>query len=94
MKKKWIAFAIMIAAPSFVWAQEMRTETMPAKRSSTLVIPISQMDQSKIYNWGNGQRSTPAGRQAGEKNVRFAKVMGDSAIVVSRREARKYRKNN
>ena len=47
------------------------------------VMPISKMDQRRIYKWGNGQRSTPTGRQSGRRNVHYAKVFGDSAIVVS-----------
>lgn len=46
------------------------------------VMPISKMDQRKIYQWGNGQRSTPTGRLSGTRNVHYAKVMGDSAVVV------------
>lgn len=46
------------------------------------IIPISQMDQRKIYHWGDGERSTPTGRQAKDSSAKFARVYGDSAIVV------------
>lgn len=63
--------------------------TNPAQSNSRFnmyarVIPISKMDQRKIYNWGNGQRSTPTGRWSGTRNVYYAKVFGDSAIVVNK----------
>lgn len=46
------------------------------------IISISQMDQRKIYRWGNGQSSTAAGRQAGDPTAKYARVFGDSAVVV------------
>ena len=68
--------------------KELPTET-PAtvknKNTSTEggnLVLIMQMDQRKIYNWGNGQRSTPTGRVAGEERLRYARVFGDSAVVV------------
>jgi len=51
--------------------------------SSFFMIPINQMDQTKIYHWDNGQTATPTGRQAGDPSAVYARVMGDSAIVVS-----------
>jgi hypothetical protein len=50
--------------------------------TDTRVIPISQMEQNKIYHWDNGQRSTPTGRQAGDPLAYYARVLGDSAVVV------------
>src|SRR4030095_731671 len=46
------------------------------------MIPISQMDQTKNYRWDNGQTATPTGRQAGDPSAVYARVIGDSAIVV------------
>src|SRR5262245_49379661 len=46
------------------------------------MIPISQMDQIKNYRWDNGQTATPTGRQAGDPSAVYARVIGDSAIVV------------
>jgi hypothetical protein len=57
------------------------TADLQARVPSKMVL-ISQMDQKRIYNWGDGQRSTPAGRQAGDPNAIYARVLGDSAIVV------------
>ena len=48
----------------------------------TTMIPISQMDQTKNYRWDNGQTATPSGRQAGDPLAVYARVIGDSAIVV------------
>ena len=50
--------------------------------SITTMIPISQMDQTKNYRWDNGQTATPTGRQAGDPSAVYARVIGDSAIVV------------
>ena len=46
------------------------------------MIPISQMIQTKNYRWDNGQTATPTGRQAGDPAAVYARVIGDSAIVV------------
>src|SRR6185295_5600120 len=46
------------------------------------MIPISQMDQTKNYRWDNGQTATPTGRQAGDPSAVYARIIGDSAIVV------------
>lgn len=46
------------------------------------IILISDMDQRKTYHWDNGQRSTPAGRQAGDPLAKYVRVIGDSAVVV------------
>ena len=46
------------------------------------MILISQMDQTKSYRWDNGQIATPTGRQAGDASAVYARVIGDSAIVV------------
>ena len=46
------------------------------------MILISQMDQTKNYRWDNGQTATPTGRQAGDPSAIYARVIGDSAIIV------------
>ncbi len=46
------------------------------------MIPINQMEQTKNYHWDNGQTATPTGRQAGDPSVLYARVIGDSAIVI------------
>lgn len=46
------------------------------------MILISQMEQTKIYRWDNGQTATPTGRQAGDPLAVYARLIGDSAIVV------------
>jgi len=46
------------------------------------MIPISQMEQTRNYRWDNGQTATPTGRQAGDPSAVYARVIGDSAIVV------------
>ena len=48
---------------------------------SQLVL-ISDMDQRQIYHWDNGQTSTAAGRQADDPSAKYARVFGDSAVVV------------
>ena len=39
-----------------------KNEFYPSRR----VVTFRQMDQRKIYNWADGQRGTPTGREAGE----------------------------
>ena len=47
------------------------------------ILTFDRLDQRKIYNWATGQRATPSGRQAGERNLSpYVRVYGDSAIVV------------
>ena len=53
-----------------------------AGTSIPTMILISQMDQTKNYRWDNGQTATPTGRQAGDPSAVYARVIGDSAIVV------------
>jgi len=51
------------------------------------IVPFSALDQRKIYKWENGQKATPADRKATDSTVRYARVFGDSAVVI--RDARK-----
>lgn len=46
------------------------------------IVTFDQMDQRKIYHWGNGQRSTAAGRNAGEHLPGYVKLIGDDSAVV------------
>ena len=57
-------------------------KTVAGKNSNIML--ISSMDQRRIYQWGNGQRATPSGRQADDPTAMFARVLGDSAVVVKR----------
>jgi hypothetical protein len=79
----------LVFIPGIILAQQTRTkhkgdstENKSVFMSGSKVIPISQMDQSKIYHWANGQRSTPSGCQAGDPSAIYARVLGDSAVVV------------
>jgi hypothetical protein len=48
-------------------------------------LKFSQLDQRKIYHWGNGQRSTATGREAGETLPDRVQLIGsDSAVVIFR----------
>lgn len=89
MKKLSIASLLMLAS-LIVAAQKkdpaIKETTVVNQRNSSLfnshLVTFSQMDQRKIYHWGNGQRSTPTGRQAGEVTPEYVWVLGDSAHVV------------
>ena len=89
MKK--ISFAAVLMFASLIVAAQKKDpvtkKDTPASTSSSFMmnsqlLTFSQMDQRKIYHWGNGQRSTPTGRQAGEVTPKYVRVMGDSAVVV------------
>lgn len=89
MKKISIASILMLST-LIVAAQEKnpvsKRDTLSSPRSSffrhSQLLTFRQMDQRKIYRWGNGQRSTPTGRQAGEVTPKYVRVLGDSAVVV------------
>jgi len=92
MKTIPVTVISLVLLQGIIYAQE--TKSAVAKDTVTTVvskdtaapiysmIPISQMDQTKNYRWDNGQTATPSGRQAGDASAIYARVIGDSAIVV------------
>ncbi|MCC7402738.1 MAG: hypothetical protein IT214_14760 [Chitinophagaceae bacterium] len=89
MKKKFITATGFLLIPAIMMAQKenpVNKEDIPTKENTFIqnsqLLTFSQLDQRKIYHWGNGQRSTPTGRQAGEVTPKYVRVMGDSAVVV------------
>ena len=70
MKQKEIFAMIFSLFPLLVFAQKdnSKGKPIPSKNKTEFirnarVVKFSQLDQRKIYQWGNGQRSTPTGRQ-------------------------------
>lgn len=97
MKQKEIFAMIFSLFPLLVFAQKdnSKGKPIPSKNKTEFirnarVVNFSQLDQRKIYQWGNGQRSTPTGRQAGERTSGYALVYGDSAVVVPDPYRKKY----
>ncbi|MBS1919859.1 MAG: hypothetical protein JST17_06380 [Bacteroidetes bacterium] len=89
MKKMIVVSSGLLLLPLIVMAQKESPDvnkdslnTKSAFISSSQLLTFSQLDQRKIYHWGNGQRSTPTGRQAGEVTPKYVRVSGDSAWVV------------
>lgn len=89
MKKIKIVAIFLMLIPGIAIAQRKDTEpktdssqTENIRKAFSKVVRIKDMDQRKIYNWGDGQRSTPSGRQASDRQAKYARVWGDSAIVV------------
>lgn len=89
MKKMLSAAAGLLFLPALVMAQKTNpviTKDTLSTRSDFILksqlLTFSQLDQRKIYHWGNGQRATPTGRQAGEVTPKYVRVFGDSAVVV------------
>lgn len=82
--KKAILLAIALATMAGVGQAQRKTERR-AERSSGKIMLISKMEQRKIFHWANGQRATPSGRQAGDADAIYARVFGDSAVVVKSR---------
>lgn len=87
--KKIIIMAISLGfIPGIIWAQQKdskKNTTSNSFLSRSRIVTFSQLDQRKIYNWGNGQRSTPTGRVAGEHLLSdYVRVLGDSAVVVKK----------
>ena len=87
--KKTILLAFGLALVSgIVQAQEEnqnQNDPIEERRAGRLM-RIVDMDQRKIYHWANGQKATPSGRQAGDPDAVYARVIGDSAVVVKREE--------
>jgi hypothetical protein len=78
-------FAILFLVISV--SADAQTQTKPVKdtvdRKYSHVVTFSELDQRKIYRWGNGTRATATGREAGEHLPNYVKLTGDdSAIVV------------
>jgi hypothetical protein len=89
MKKNELIFSIIVFAPLMALADPPRlpvkSDTLKNKKTfaaDSRVVTFLQLDQRKIYHWANGERSTPTGRQAGERTSGFVRVYGDSAVVV------------
>jgi hypothetical protein len=86
--KKIIAteISLMFALGLLRAQQEITRMDSTGTRYSTTqfggIIAIREMDQRKIYRWDNGQSSTAAGRQAGDASANYARVFGDSAVVI------------
>jgi hypothetical protein len=94
MKRIPVTVISLVLLQGIIYAQETKSAvakdaiTTVASRDTIAPIPISsmilisQMDQTKNYRWDNGQTATPTGRQAGDPSAVYARVVGDSAIVV------------
>ena len=90
MKKIIIAFISIFFISGTALAQKFESQkTIDSMNSwrkyvrSPQVVPIKKMDQRKIYKWRNGQKATASGRQAGDRTAKWARVYGDSAMVVN-----------
>ncbi len=84
MKKFLLPAALFLFLPIAVCAQTPdSTSQKPLATERTIrLLKFSDLDQRKIYNWKNGQRSTAAGRQAEAPKAKFVRVWGDSAQVI------------
>ena len=51
-------------------------------KKSSPIVTFSELDQTKIYHWANGQRATATGREAGEHLPNYVKLIGDDSAVV------------
>lgn len=96
MKKIIIAVISFLFIPGIVLAQQTgnkdKKDSVDSWRSylrSPRLVPINKMDQRKIYKWRNGQKATASGRQAGDRSAKYARVFGDSAMVVSKPQGKK-----
>jgi|GEM_PF-5185185 len=89
--KKLNLLLIAIACMSMESNAQVQARSMTLREDSERgsIVEIRHMDQRKIYHWGNGQRATPSGRQADDPKAKFARVFGDSAVVVKRVELEK-----
>ena len=91
-KRTWLILVLLL--PLAIAAQQPGKKNKPDAVSGKAgfssyakIVPLSALDQRKIYNWENGQKATPAGRKATDSTVRYVLVFGDSAVVI--RDARK-----
>lgn len=94
MKKFIIAFVSLLFIPGIGLAQQTENKDKKEKEDTVIswhayirrpqVVAIKKMDQRKVYRWRNGQKSTASGRQAGDPSAKFARVYGDSAMVVKK----------
>ena len=87
--KKIVVAGLFVFFSTIVLAQKKEPDinkNASEKKSAFILnsrlVTFMQMNQRKIYHWGNGQRSTPTGRQAGENTPKYVRVLGDSAVVV------------
>jgi hypothetical protein len=90
MKKREFLIGVLFLIPVALLAQRAaptnqndslldKNEFHPTRR----IVTFPQMDQRKIYNWADGQRGTPTGREAGEHVPKWVELIGsDSAMVV------------
>jgi hypothetical protein len=89
MKTIFLAMALSIAATVAVSAQQttpvthdIDSITKDTNRVSGRLLTFRDLDQRRVYNWKNGQRSTPSGREAEAGKAKYIRVWGDSAMVV------------
>ena len=82
MKRTAMYAAVIFFLPITGTTQQPNGAGSTVNKSYSRMIPVSRMDQRKIYNWRNGQKSTAIGRQAGEEHLNYAIVYGDSAVAV------------
>jgi hypothetical protein len=90
MKTIFISVLFLAFAPAILHAQQQQDPKGNGSAEGvgnqfmkhSKVIPISQMDQRKIYRWSDGEHATPTGRQAKDSSAKFVRVFGDSAVVV------------
>jgi hypothetical protein len=89
MKTFFLLLGLCVTTPAVIAAQGTIPNTpgpdstgqVDNKRVGRL-LTFRDLDQRRVYNWKNGQRSTAAGRQAETKNAKYVRVWGDSAMVV------------
>lgn len=75
-------FPVLANAQS--WNSRVPADTLKTyQRPQPRLLTFEQLDQRKVYHWGNGQASTPTGRQAGSKTSDYVMLFGDSAVVVN-----------
>lgn len=96
MKKIISAFIFLSFIPGTALAQQFESQekidSMNSWRTyvrSPQVVSFKKMDQRKTYKWRNGQKSTATGRQAGDRSAKWARIYGDSAMVVNKPSVKK-----